>query len=82
MNSRKRRAFKVKFFTIFKNCSVVKNCLRLESASLICSDIYIYIYIYIYIKKRSVKAAAIDKRYLARGKFSRNLVHKKNLSLI
>ena len=76
MNSRKRRAFKVKFFTIFKNCSVVKNCLRLESASLICSDIYIYI------KKRSVKAAAIDKRYLARGKFSRNLVHKKNLSLI
>ena len=78
MNSRKRRAFKVKFFTIFKNCSVVKNCLRLESASLICSDIYIYIYI----KKRSVKAAAIDKRYLARGKFSRNLVHKKNLSLI
>ena len=82
MNSRKTRAFKVKFSTIFKNCSVFKNCLRVESASLICSDIYVYIYIYIYIKKRSVKVAAIDKRYLARGKFSRNLVHKKNLSLI
>ena len=32
--------------------------------------------------KQAFKAAMIDIRYFARGKFSRSLVHNKNLSLI
>ena len=30
----------------------------------------------------SIKVAATDMRYFARSKFSRSLVHKKNISLI
>ena len=31
---------------------------------------------------KSIKGAATDIRYFARGKFSRSLIHKKNFSLI
>ena len=31
---------------------------------------------------KSIKGAATDMRYFARGKFSRSLIHKKNFSLI